>query len=65
MPPAANDTPDKIRRLQIKLYLAAKRSPNRRFHALYDKVQRTDVLERAWHLVKTNRGCPGSGRGDH
>ena len=59
MPLAANDTPDKIRRLQIKLYLAAKRSPKRRFHALYDKVQRTDVLERAWHQVKTNRGAPG------
>jgi len=55
----ANDTPDKIRRLQIKLYLAAKRSPSRRFHALYDKVQRTDVLERAWHQVKTNHGAPG------
>lgn len=59
MPERANDTPDKIRRLQIKLYLAAKRSPMRRFHALYDKVQRTDVLERAWHQVKANRGAPG------
>lgn len=55
----ANDTLDKIRRLQIKLYLAAKRSPTRRFHALYDKVHCTDVLERAWHQVKTNRGAPG------
>ncbi len=59
MPLAANDTPDKIRRLQIKLYLAAKQSPTRRFHALYDKVHRTDVLGRAWHQVKTNRGAPG------
>ncbi len=59
MPLAANDTPDKTRRLQIKLYLAAKRSPTRRLHALYDKVHRTDVLECAWHQVQTNRGAPG------
>lgn len=56
MPTTANDTLDPTRRLQIKLYLAAKRSPTRRFHALYDKLHRTDVLERAWHQVKTNRG---------
>ena len=44
MPAGANDALDQTRRLQIKLYLAAKRSPTRRFHALYDKVYRTDVL---------------------
>lgn len=59
MPASANDTRDKVRRLQNTLYLAAKRSPNRRFHALYDKVHRIDVLERAWQQVKANQGSPG------
>ena len=59
MPAGANDALDQTRRLQIKLYLAAKRSATRRFHALYDKVYRTDVLERAWAQVKANRGSPG------
>jgi RNA-directed DNA polymerase len=59
MPEGANDMQDKVRGLQNTLYLAAKRSPNRRFHALYDKVQRIDVLERAWAQVKENRGSPG------
>src|SRR5689334_5188801 len=59
MPATANDTQDKVRHLQNALYLAAKQSPNRRFHALYDKVHRTDVLERAWMQVKANQGSPG------
>jgi group II intron reverse transcriptase/maturase len=59
MPETANDTLDKTRRLQRKLYLAAKRSQTRRFHALYDKVYRADVLERAWGQVKANHGGPG------
>jgi RNA-directed DNA polymerase len=59
MPITANDMQDKVRHLQNTLYLAAKRSPNRRFHALYDKVYRTDVLERAWAQVKENQGSPG------
>jgi len=59
MPATANDIPDKIRGLQIKLYLAAKRSPTRRFHALYDKAHRRDILERAWQQVEQNRGAAG------
>jgi RNA-directed DNA polymerase len=57
--PQANDAQDKVRDLQIKLYLAAKRSPTRRFHALYDKVHRRDVLERAWREVEENHGAAG------
>lgn len=57
--PQANDAQDKVRDFQIKLYLAAKRSPTRRFHALYDKVHRRDVLERAWREVEENHGAAG------
>jgi RNA-directed DNA polymerase len=50
---------DKVRELQRTLYRAAKADPGRRFHALYDKVHRRDVLERAWESVRANRGAAG------
>jgi group II intron reverse transcriptase/maturase len=53
---------DKVRELQRTLYRAAKADPGRRFHALYDKVLRRDVLERAWELVRANRGAAGIDR---
>jgi group II intron reverse transcriptase/maturase len=53
---------DRVRELQVKLYLAAKRSPNRRFHALWDRIHRRDVLERAWQQVRENRGAAGVDR---
>jgi RNA-directed DNA polymerase len=53
---------DKVRDLQRTLYRAAKADPRRRFHALYDKVHRRDVLERAWELVRANRGAAGIDR---
>ncbi len=59
MPTKANNFLDKVRRLQRTLYRAAKRSSTRRFHALYDKVYRWDVLERAWQQVRSNRGQGG------
>lgn len=49
----------KVQQLQNKLYRAAKSSRSRRFHALYDKLWRSDVLERAWSEVARNRGAPG------
>ena len=55
----ANDTPDRTRELQRTLYRAAKASPTRRFHALYDKVHREDILARAWQEVKANAGTAG------
>lgn len=59
MPPGANDTEDQVRALQRKLYRAAKQSRGRRFHALYDKVYRRDVLERAWDEVARKGGAAG------
>jgi RNA-directed DNA polymerase len=50
---------DRVRELQRTLYRAAKADPGRRFHALHDKVHRRDVLERAWELVRRNRGAAG------
>jgi RNA-directed DNA polymerase len=50
---------NKTRALQHTLYWAAKRSPKRRFHALFDRVYRRDVLRRAWWEVYDNRGAAG------
>jgi RNA-directed DNA polymerase len=50
---------DKTRELQRKLYLAAKRSRERRFHALYDRIFRPDILWRAWEEVQRNGGSAG------
>ena len=55
----ATDTIDAARRLQRALYRAAKASPERRFHALYDKVYREDILARAWGEVQANAGAVG------
>ena len=50
---------DKSRELQRKLYLAAKRCRNRRFHALYDRIFRPDILRQAWEEVRRNGGSAG------
>ena len=50
---------DKVRALQRVLYRSAKQDPTRRFHALYDKAARSDVLWRAWVEVARNQGAPG------
>jgi group II intron reverse transcriptase/maturase len=42
------------------LYRSAKQQPDRRFHALFDKVARSDILFRAWDEVRRNRGAPGA-----
>lgn len=50
---------DKVRRLRIRLWRAAKRQPERRFHALYDRIHRRDVLWEAWKRVRSKKGCAG------
>jgi RNA-directed DNA polymerase len=55
----ARTTLDKARELQRALYRAAKANPTRRFHALYDKMYREDVLAKAWQEVRSNAGSAG------
>ena len=50
---------EKSRQLQCKLYLAAKKDKQRRFHALYDRIFRLDILWRAWKEVRENKGSAG------
>jgi RNA-directed DNA polymerase len=51
-----------VQRLQRTLWACAKRSPERRFHALYDRILRDDVLREAWRRVRSNRGAAGVDR---
>jgi RNA-directed DNA polymerase len=52
-------TPEKSRTLQRALYVKAKQEPTRRFHFLYDKVWRGDILAHAYALSRANGGAPG------
>jgi len=51
--------PMKVQKLQQALHAKAKGSPARRFHALYDKLYREDILAHAYRLARANRGKPG------
>lgn len=50
---------DNVGKLQRRLWAAAKQSPERRFHALFDRVHRCDVLWEGWRRVRANRGAAG------
>jgi len=51
--------PEKLQKLQAALRAKAKASPNQRFHALYDKVYRADVLAHAYARCQANGGAAG------
>ncbi len=59
MSESSNDPVDKVRELQRTLWRAAKQHRERRFHALYDRIYRGDVLWEAWKRVRANRGAAG------
>jgi len=48
-----------LQALQRVLYRSAKQDPTRRFHALHEKLTRSDVMWQAWINVSTNQGAPG------
>ena len=57
--PGGRKPVDKVRGLRRRLYVAAKRHRERRFHALHDRIHRSDVLREAWKLVRRNKGAAG------
>jgi RNA-directed DNA polymerase len=52
-------TPLSVQKLQTALHAKAKDEPGRRFHALYDKLYREDVLRYAYRCCRANHGAPG------
>src|SRR5262245_125235 len=50
---------ENVRKLQRRLYSAAKCNRERRFHVLYDRIWRSDVLLEAWERVQSNKGAAG------
>lgn len=55
----AQEGRETTRQLQDKLGACAKRDKSRKFHALYDKIYRWDVLAEAWQRVRSNKGAGG------
>jgi len=53
-------TPLSVQKLQTALHDKAKESPNCRFHALYDKVYRRDILTFAYQCCRANGGAAGA-----
>jgi group II intron reverse transcriptase/maturase len=51
--------PVPVGKLQKALHTKAKNSPDYRFYALYDKLNRRDVLGFAYDRCRANRGAPG------
>ena len=56
---ATNPPEDRTIVLPSKQNLAAPRDPERRFHALYDRLSVSYVLQSAWEWVRRNQGAAG------
>jgi RNA-directed DNA polymerase len=52
-------TPKSVQKLQRALHAKAKAEPGYRFYALYDKINRDDLLSHAYALCRSNQGAPG------
>jgi RNA-directed DNA polymerase len=52
-------TPLSVQKLQTALHAKAKDEPGCRFHALYDKLYREDVLRHAYECCRANHGASG------
>jgi RNA-directed DNA polymerase len=57
--PRGRSPEDNVRCLQGQLRDVAKQQPGRKFHALYDRIYRNDVLCEAWNQVRRNQGAAG------
>lgn len=57
--PVRASSNDKVQQLQRRLWASAKQFPERRFHALFDRIHRGDVLWAAWQRVRRNKGAAG------
>ena len=50
---------ERVRLLQLKLYLKAKQESDYKFYILYDKIFQTYILEEAYKRSKSKNGSPG------
>ena len=57
--PGGSQPAVKVQELHEALFNAAKLNGKRRFHALFDRVCRGDVLAEAWKRVRSNGGAAG------
>jgi RNA-directed DNA polymerase len=60
--PSAGKVRELQRTLWAVVFSGAEQSEGRRFHALFDRVHRGDVLWEAWERVRENRGAAGVDR---
>jgi RNA-directed DNA polymerase len=52
-------TPKSVQKLQRALHAKAKAEAGYRFYALYDKINRDDILAHAYAQCRSNQGAPG------
>jgi hypothetical protein len=52
-------TPKSVRKPREALHAKAKAEAGYRFHALYDKISREDILAHAYAQCRSNKGLPG------